>query len=655
MRVESDRSRSWLYLTVWYATSAGFLVLLPLWKFGIPWWRLPPTQWLPGACLLIAFVVSAGIAVLLQPADRGRRLLIVVVSTLAIYGLVFLGFFVAKSDFSRAVSLAIFTTAVVVPTPFVISVSWWHRLLAFGTFVAVACVGLSAMKPASQAMNRLLGSTLINTAYYNLNADIYSGPKSLVRGGALGRIGDRYLLLTGDSQLYSFGLAAKDSPRFTKLPYRVPINGDEFSAAAGRPWATPPGEGLAAEGESAASGREILSTEWFRTYGLLVQEIGPDTRIFVSHGYWKATEECWVERVSMLESDRAALLRGTVGLEWKTLYETVPCLPTRGEQRRHGIPFVGYLGGGRMALLDSRTLLLAVGDFGFDGVASDTAQSQDPTTSYGKTLAINIADGHATLFTLGNRNPQGLYIDQSGTVWSTEHGPRGGDELNRLVRGANYGWPYATYGTDYGSFSWPLNKPEPGRQGYEAPVFAWVPSIGVSNLLRIEQGLFSRWSGDLLIGSLKAQTLFRAFIREGHVAYLEPITIGSRIRDLVEGFDGRIILWTDDETLVSLRPKESTTGEGLFAEKCSGCHQSVAQSGNRIGPNLSSIVGRPVASLEYPDYSPSLRKLGGVWTEARLDAFLKEPRTMCPGTAMDIAGVANDAERASIIRYLSTL
>jgi cytochrome c2 len=357
----------------------------------------------------------------------------------------------------------------------------------------------------------------------------------------------------------------------------------------------------------------------------------------------------------MLESNRAALLSGTAGLEWKLLYETTPCLPTRGEHRRHGIPFVGYFGGGRMALLDDQTLLLTVGDFGFDGVASDTAHPQDPATSYGKTLAINIADGHATLFTLGNRNPQGLYIDQSGTIWSTEHGPQGGDELNRLVRGANYGWPYATYGTDYGSFSWPLNKPESEQQGYEAPVFAWLPSIGISNLLRVEQGLFSRWRGDLLIASLKAQTLFRTHLHDGHVAYVEPITIGSRIRDLIVGHDGRIILWTDDATLVSLRPKQGTTGEGLFAEKCSGCHQSSPLSGNRIGPNLSGVMGRRVGSLDYPDYSSCLRRLGGVWSEARLEAFLKAPRAMCPGTAMDIAGVANDADRASIIRYLSTL
>ena len=442
----------------------------------------------------------------------------------------------------------------------------------------------------------------------------------------------------------------------TPLPYQVPINGEEFSRFSGRPWATRPGEGQL-EAVKFDSQREVLNSEYFRVTGLLVQEIASEVRIFVSHHYWNAAHECWVERVSMMESDSAAILRGATGLAWKTLYETTPCLPVRGELRRHGIPFVDYFAGGRMALLDPQTLLLTVGDFGFDGVASVEAQSQDPATSYGKTIAINIGDGRGTLFTLGHRNPQGLYIERSsGTIWSTEHGPQGGDELNRLVRGANYGWPYATYGTDYGSFTWPLNKPESETQDYQAPVFAWVPSIAISNLLAVEGELFPQWRGDLLIASLKAQTLFRARVREGHIAYLEPIVIGSRIRDLIEGHDGRIILWTDDDTLVSLRPKEGTSGEALFAEKCSGCHQSAQISGNRIGPNLAGMVGRRIAALEsYPDYSPSLRGLRGTWDEKRLDSFLKAPREVAPGTAMDYAGDANAAERAAIIQYLSTL
>jgi cytochrome c2 len=607
-------------------------------------------------CLATAFAVSAGIAALLRSADRWRALWLTALSTIANFGVVFLGFIVTRTDFSRATMIAAFLYAMVlVPAPYVVGASRMYRAMAFVALLAagVAVPIVPLLLPVSQ-----LTSALIKTEYYNLNVETYSGafPKSAVVGGALARIGDRYLRLSGDGHLYVFDWEAEtDRLKVIPLPYRVPINGDEFAAAAGRPWASTATDESPREGQKFEPGREVLHAEWFRTYGLLTQEVGSDVRVFVTHNYWKAAQQCWVERVSILESDRAAMLRGAAGPEWKTLYETTPCLPIRGEGRRHGVPFIGYFGGGRMALLDAQTLLLTVGDFGFDGLASLEAHPQNPATSYGKTIAINIADGRAELFTLGNRNPQGLFIDRSGTIWSTEHGPQGGDELNRLMRGKNYGWPYATYGTDYGSFAWPLNKPE-GEQGYQTPVFAWVPSIGVSNLLAVEGEMFPQWRGDLLIASLRAQTLFRARVREGRVVYLEPIVLGSRIRDLIEGHDGRIIVLTDTEKLDSLRPKEGRSGEAQFAEKCSGCHESAPISGYTIGPNLFGVVGRRVASLGgYPSYSPALRLLGGVWTKERLELFLKAPRQACPGTAMDYAGVTDAEERAAIIGYLGTL
>lgn len=120
-----------------------------------------------------------------------------------------------------------------------------------------------------------------------------------------------------------------------------------------------------------------------------------------------------------------------------------------------------------------------------------------------------------------------------------------GRRTQSIATGANYGWPYMTDGTDYGSFSWPLNRPRAEQRDYQEPVFSWVPSIAVSNLIGVERRLFPEWQGDLLIATLKARTLFRAHLSGSRVAYIEPIYIGSGIRDLIEGHDGRIILWTD--------------------------------------------------------------------------------------------------------------
>ncbi|GJD48586.1 hypothetical protein OPKNFCMD_1309 [Methylobacterium crusticola] len=658
MRSGVNTAPPWQLVAAWYTAVAGLLLILPHWQLGFPIWQLPRLQWLPFGCLAAAFLASAGITTLVPPVSPRRGLWRNAVAITAIFSLVFLGFYVTRTTYSRAITLTVFAAAVaLLPAPYLVRTSRSLRVAVRAALVVAAISTPLALSFARYVTQHT--AALIKTEYYNLDVDIYAGvfPRSVIRGGALARIGDRYLLLTADGDLHAFAWdPGTEHLKVTPLPYRVPINGEAFAAAAGRPWAEAAPEDQPREEHKTAAGREPLSTDAFRTYSLLVQEIGSEARVLVSHAYWHAARECWVERVSMLQADRAAFLRGAAAGGWRTLYETAPCLPIRGAHSRRGRPFVGYFGGGRMALLDAGTLLLTVGDFGFDGVASDVAQAQEPATSYGKTLAISLEDGRATLHTLGHRNPQGLYVDHAGTIWSTEHGPQGGDELNRLVAGTNYGWPYATDGTDYGSFSWPLNKPRPEPGEYQPPVFAWVPSIGVSNVIGVERGLFPQWRGDLLIASLKAQTLFRARLRDGQVAYLEPIAIGRGIRDLVEGHDGRIILWTTDGSLVSLRPKEGATGEGLFAEKCSGCHQSVRVSGPRIGPPLRGVVGRPVASVrDYPDYSPALRQLGGVWTEERLDAFLRAPRVASPGTTMEFAGAVSAQERAAVIGYLGTL
>ncbi|MCK1607138.1 c-type cytochrome [Bradyrhizobium sp. 166] len=108
--------------------------------------------------------------------------------------------------------------------------------------------------------------------------------------------------------------------------------------------------------------------------------------------------------------------------------------------------------------------------------------------------------------------------------------------------------------------------------------------------------------------------------------------------------------------MIALHPKKGATGETLFVRKCGGCHQPNLMSSNRIGPDLPGIVGRQIASVaSYPDYSSSLRGLGGIWTEDRLDEFLKAPSAFCPGTRMDFAGDASATERRAILSYLRKL
>ncbi len=612
------------------------------------------------AAIAIAYLTAATWTYLGVQRANIPRPIDVLIAPVVMLGVAFIFLVFARYDGSRVV-LAVPAAAILIlgPMPFFLprSIRGW-ALAALACLLPLAHAGAElADRWVKEKPSKAQESRLITSEYVALEERIYRWgviPTPPIRGGGISRIGPDFLVTTGDGQLYFLRAgSAGESPAARRLPYRVPINGQDYARSADKPWSRTIADTTASEGGASAEG---LHPEWFRVSDILVQELGPKVRVFASHMFWFPKKACWVERVSMLEGARDGIIDGSVKESWKTLFESQPCLPTVGENHRHGIPVVGYFGGGRMAMLGDNELLLTVGDFGFDGVASPWMVSQDLTNSYGKTLRIRISDGSSTVFTFGQRNPQGLYVGSDGRIWSTEHGPQGGDELNLLVEGANYGWPYATFGTDYGSYGWPRAKVEGEHTGYALPEFAWVPSIGASQVIEVQGTHFPHWQGDLLVSSIRAASLFRVRVREGRTIYAEPIELGCGVRDLVEGTDGNLVIWSDDCGIVTLQPQAVSGPAALFAEKCSGCHQSESVSGNRIGPNLHGVLGRPIASLGgYPDYSVCLKKKGGDWSRESLDRFLTSPATFCPGTKMQFAGVESPKDRESIIGYLLSL
>lgn len=176
---------------------------------------------------------------------------------------------------------------------------------------------------------------------------------------------------------------------------------------------------------------------------------------------------------------------------------------------------------------------MTIGDHSMDGWNAGLQVAQDPAYSFGKTIAVGPEDGSAEIYSSGHRNAQGLAVSAAGQVWSTEHGPEGGDELNLIEKGGNYGWPLATYGTQYGTFSWPLTLEAGKVEGLIEPYFTWVPSIGVSCVSEITSPRFERWRGDLLACSLRDQEFWRLRVREGRVVMAERFPFGQRIRDVI--------------------------------------------------------------------------------------------------------------------------
>ena len=159
-------------------------------------------------------------------------------------------------------------------------------------------------------------------------------------------------------------------------------------------------------------------------------------------------------------------------------------------------------------------------------------------------------DALPEIWSWGHRNPQGLAVHpETNQLWSTEHGPQGGDELNMIRKGANYGWPTIGYGVNYVTGTAIHQSRE--REGMEQPKAFWVPSIGISGLLFYSGDKFPNWKGNAFIGGMSApgRQLSRVSLNGETVTTREPLLVGQyRVRDVRQGPDGFIYLATDSQT-----------------------------------------------------------------------------------------------------------
>ncbi|MFO7775083.1 MAG: PQQ-dependent sugar dehydrogenase [Candidatus Hydrogenedentota bacterium] len=222
------------------------------------------------------------------------------------------------------------------------------------------------------------------------------------------------------------------------------------------------------------------------------------------------------------------------------------------QQDRHSSPGRHY--GSKLAFMDDGTLLMSIGERG-----ADPPRAQDLGDHGGSVLRLNDdgtpAEGnpfvgvdyaHDEIYSYGNRNIQGLAIDrQTGVIWATEHGPRGGDELNVIEPGKNYGWPVISHGRQYGSEQqWGRGRV---REGMEQPVWEFLPTLAPSGLAVVRGDQFPDWEGNLLAGGLASQQIQRVVV-EGHsVVHIEALLVDEigRIRDVRVGPDGNIYIVTD--------------------------------------------------------------------------------------------------------------
>ena len=219
--------------------------------------------------------------------------------------------------------------------------------------------------------------------------------------------------------------------------------------------------------------------------------------------------------------------------------------------------------GSRMAFDNENYLYFTIGDRGNRNV-----NPQDISVDGGKVYRINddgtipsdnpfydVPNAKKAIYSYGHRNPQGIFKHpETGKIWTNEHGPRGGDEINIIEKGKNYGWPKITYGKNYSGTTITKNKSLPGM---EQPLYYWLPSIAPSSFEYISSEMYPDWKGSLLAGALVFKYIERIGIKNNKVVSRSKIAEGlGRPRDIVQGPDGYVYVSIENKGVYKILPKK---------------------------------------------------------------------------------------------------
>ena len=252
---------------------------------------------------------------------------------------------------------------------------------------------------------------------------------------------------------------------------------------------------------------------------------------------------------------RGKLRKGEASYQWvdtETIYEAPASSYTRA-----GVHY------GTKIVFDGKGhVYFSIGDRGRENMAQELDQPQGKVFRVMEDGSIpsdnpfvNTPGAIKQIWSYGHRNPQGLAMDQNGVLWDTEHAPRGGDEVNRVVKGDNYGWPEISFAINYNdSVKW---QPWPKEgQDFRMPVFRWLPSIGACGLDIGRGGVFPEWEGDLLAGGLSGQNVDRIRVVDDKIVEREELVHGmGRVRDVVCGPDGSVyVVLNGPDKVIRLTP-----------------------------------------------------------------------------------------------------
>ena len=393
----------------------------------------------------------------------------------------------------------------------------------------------------------------------------------------------------------------------------------------------------------------------FRFNDVLLHDIGTVPHILLSFTRWDQDRLCFASVLA-----KAAIGTGRPAdwhirpEDWSVVHETEPCL----------VPFTSGFGirgaeaGGRLAAFGADRVLWTIGAYGYDDdydkSRPETALAQNPETDYGKLLNVNLATGEHAHLAFGLRNPQGVATGSDGAIYLTDHGMRGGDELNFLTHRANFGFPLVTLGTKYTRAPGGSEPYHAGHLGFDAPLMAFSPSIAPTSVLSLST-FDPNWREDVLLGGLKHQ-LVRVHLQNGVAILSEPINIGLRVRDMVQSKAKEIVLLTSEKKIAVLEPKlgqthydrlrvlllkDERSGRSLdLLHACLQCHGLEEGEQAGAGPNLFGVCGQEPGATDFAHYSGALPAAVARWDTRTLEEFIVDPQGLAPGNSMDWPGLA---------------
>jgi cytochrome c2 len=464
--------------------------------------------------------------------------------------------------------------------------------------------------------------------------DVSNGP---MKGGGVTDFGGDVLILEGQGRMIRLALRDQDV-QLEEVPFAAPDNGLDALR-----------EYFRAHGSKPASKPEVEPIR-LRYEGILaVPRKTGVTEVFVAYSAWDSENRCYQSRVAKKSVSSLGDLAD--GADWKVIYRSKPCLQLVLEER---LPLIWWQGGNRLDLFDEHHLVVTIGDYAHDGITRPDPLPARRDNDYGKTILLNTETGEYRLISMGHRNHQGIVVTKEG-VFTTEHGPQGGEELNLISRERiqrreipNFGWPAESYGVDYNTTSWPFSLHQQRHSRFEKPVFAFIPSVGLSNITYVK-GFHPDWDGSLLLASLKDASLYRTIYEGGKVRFMERIPIGYRIRYVHQSGNGAIVMFHDDQAALTILQKSAfVTVEAPPVPELSSC--LVCHSGAGA-PSLYRIFGRKAGTQPGVNYSNALRTSSFAWTERRLQDYIRNPQEIVPGTTMPAQQVGEEG-LAAIIEWL---